>query len=115
MKDGCIRFLLVALLAGIGLFAVRGAVAGDKQTLTGEVSDSTCATQHMRPGPADCTRFCVAHGGKYMLIVGDKLYSMNTDDKALLSKFDKEAGQRVTVTGEVNGVGVNVASVEAAK
>ena len=111
----CSRVVLVVLLAGIGLFAVGAAVAADKQTLTGEVSDSTCTTQHMRPGAADCTRFCVAHGGKYMLIVGDKFYSLNTSDKALLAKLNKQAGQRATVTGEVNGVGVDVASVEAAK
>jgi hypothetical protein len=115
MKDRCLRIALVAVFAGFGLWAVSGAEAGDKQTLTGELSDSTCSTQHMRPGPAECTRFCVAHGGKYMLIVGDKFYSLNTSDKALLSTLDKQAGQRVTVTGEVNGVGVDVATVVAAK
>jgi len=115
MKDGSLRAFLAIVFVGLGLLQGSGAAADAKQTLTGEVSDSTCSVQHMRPASDECTRFCVGHGAKYMLVVGDKLYSLNTADKALLATLDKQAGKRATVTGTVHGVGVDVATVEPAK
>jgi hypothetical protein len=53
----------------------------------------------------------VGHGSKYLLVVGDKLYSLNTSDNALLAVLDQQAGKKATVTGTVNGVGVEVSSV----
>lgn len=102
-------------IAFIILFVSGFASASEKQTLTGTVSDSMCNTQHMGGTPAECTRTCVGHGAKYTLIVGEKAYALNTTDKALLAVLDKEAGKNVTVTGSVNGVGVEVSSVVPAK
>lgn len=110
-----ILILNLILAAFIILFVSGFASAAEKQTLTGTVSDSMCNTQHMGGTPADCTRNCVGHGAKYTLIVGDKIYALNTTDKALLAVLDKEAGRNVTVTGSVNGVGVDVNSVVPAK
>jgi hypothetical protein len=91
------------------------ASAAERQTLTGIVSDSMCATQHMEPDAASCTRTCVSHGAKYNLVVGEKVYALNTTDKSLLNTLNQEAGSKVTVTGTVNGVGVDVSSVSPAK
>jgi len=91
------------------------AAAGDKQSLTGVVSDSMCGAQHMEADAAKCTKACVGHGAKYVLVVKDKLYSLNTDDKALLASLGAEAGKSATVTGTVNGVAVDVSSVSPAK
>jgi len=91
------------------------AAAGDKQSLTGVVSDSMCGAQHMEADAAKCTKACVGHGAKYVLVVKDKLYSLNTDDKALLASLSEQAGKSAIVTGTVNGVAVDVSSVSPAK
>ncbi len=91
------------------------ATASDKQTLTGVVSDSMCGAQHMEADAAKCTKACVGHGAKYILVVGDKLYSLNTTDKTLLASLSQQAGKSATVTGTVNGVAVDVSSVAPAK
>jgi hypothetical protein len=62
---------------------------------------------------AECTRTCMAHGSKYALIVGDKVYTLDTTDKAALDKLDKQAGKTVTVTGSLDGDTIAVASVTA--
>jgi hypothetical protein len=106
-------FLSVAIVAMC--LASGFSAASDKQTLTGMVSDSMCGTQHMESDPVKCTRACIGHGAKYTLVVGDKVYSLNSDDKGVLTTLDQESGKKVTVTGVVNGVGVDVSSVAAAK
>ena len=53
-------------------------MAAGKQTLTGEVGDAMCGVKHMEGTPAECTRSCVSHGSKYALVVGDKIYVLNT-------------------------------------
>jgi len=116
MHLGSTRVILnLTFVALIILFVSSFASAAEKQALTGTVSDAMCNTQHMGGTPAECTRNCVGHGAKYTLIVGDKVYALNTTDKTLLGVLDKEAGRNVTVTGSVNGVGVDVSSVVPAK
>jgi hypothetical protein len=75
-----------------------------KQTFTGEVSDAMCGKKHMADEgtPAQCTRACVAHGSKYALIVGEKVYVLDATDKAVLDTLDKQAGKNATVTGVLN-------------
>ncbi len=109
------RVFFVAAILVVSLFSVYGSAAADQQTLTGTVSDSMCGQQHMEADAAKCTRACVGHGAKYTLVVGDKLYSLNTTDKALLNKLDQQAGSKATVTGAVNGIAVDVSSVTPAK
>ncbi|HEX3819690.1 MAG TPA: hypothetical protein VHW45_05140 [Candidatus Sulfotelmatobacter sp.] len=101
---------VASVVLGMLLF-LGNAAAADKETLTGEVSDAMCGAQHAQGPPRECTRACVGHGSKYLLVVGDKLYSLNTSDNALLAVLDQQAGKKATVTGTVNGVGVEVSSV----
>ena len=65
--------------------------------------------------PASCTRGCVGKGSKYALVVGDKVYTLDTSDKAELDTLDKQAGAKVTVTGTENDNVIAVSSVKAAK
>ena len=96
------------------VFAISVFAAGKTQTLTGDVSDAMCGAKHEMPGKAaDCTRSCVKHGSKYALVVGDKVYTLETTDKAALDKLDSLAGAKAKVTGEVDGTTVNVKSVAA--
>jgi hypothetical protein len=91
------------------------ALAGGKQTFTGEVGDAMCGRKHMEGAPADCTRTCVQHGSKYALVVDDKIYPLDTSDKAVLATLDQQAGKRVTVTGALKGDEIEVSAVAAAK
>jgi hypothetical protein len=98
----------------IGWAAVPALAAGKSQTLTGEVSDAMCGAKHEMPGKAaDCTRGCMKHGSKYALVVGDKVYTLETSDKAALDKLNDLAGEKAKVTGEVDGTTVTVKSVAA--
>jgi hypothetical protein len=101
----------IALMAAALLIASLPALAENK-TLSGEVSDAMCGAKHAMPGDAAaCTRACVGKGSAYALVVGDKVYTLQSDDKAVMDKLDKAAGQQAKVTGEVKGDTVQVASV----
>jgi hypothetical protein len=102
--------VIFSVTAFSGLFAV----AGRKQTFTGEVGDAMCGRKHMEGEPAaECTRACVAHGSKFALIVGDKIYVLDTTDKTALAALDKQAGKTATVTGTLDGDTIEVISVTA--
>jgi hypothetical protein len=107
---------LVTLVLGAGL-TVSYAYAGSKaQTFTGKVSDSMCGAKHMMAGDdAGCTRACVAKGAKYALVVGDKVYVLDNEDKAAQDELNKLAGEQAKVTGELTGDTISVKSVVAAK
>jgi hypothetical protein len=109
--------LIAALLSSASLFVFSPAMAAGKQTLTGEVGDAMCGVKHMEGEgtPAECTRSCVEHGSKYALVVGDKIYVLNTTDKEALAVLDQQAGKKATVTGNVDGTNVEVSKVVAAK
>jgi hypothetical protein len=97
------------LLAGL----LSMAVAADKpQTWSGQVSDAMCGAKHMGSA-ADCTRGCVAKGSKYALVVGDKVYTLETSDKAALASLNKLAGEKAKVSGVANGDVIAVSSVAA--
>ena len=112
------KFLLsvASLLLGASL-AIPAALAADKpQTFTGKVSDAMCGAGHMMAGEASaCVRACVNKGSKYTLVVGDKVYTLDTSDKAALGELDKLADQQAKVTGQASGDTIAVSSVAAAK
>jgi len=103
--------LLLSLLMIVGL-AVSSAFAAGK-TYTGTVSDAMCGAKHMGGPAAECTRTCVSKGSKYSLVVGDKVYTLETSDKAALAALDKQAGAKATVTGTEKDNTITVTSVKA--
>ncbi len=105
-------FLLASLLMVAGLTVSSFAASG--KTYTGTVSDAMCGAKHMGD-PASCTRGCVTKGSKYALVVGDKVYTLDTADKSALDTLDKQAGAKVTVTGTEQDNTITVSSVKAAK
>lgn len=114
MKVNRIATVVVGIQLVLGMATVPAMAAGKSQTLTGEVSDSMCGAKHEMPGKAaDCTRACVKHGSTYALVVGDKVYTLQTSDQATLDTLDKLAGAKAKVTGEVDGTTVTVKSVTA--
>jgi hypothetical protein len=103
-----IDFVGVLCLAGLTSLP---ALAADT-TLNGKVSDAMCGAKHQMAGnDASCTRTCVKGGSKYALVVGDKVYTLETDDKASLDKLNELAGAPAKVTGEVKGDTIAVKSV----
>ena len=110
MSKLAVSVLGIQLLAGI---AVYPAWAAD-QTMTGKVSDAMCGAKHQMAGnDATCTHECVKGGSKYALVVGDKVYTLETTDKAALAKLSDLAGASAKVTGEVKGETIAVKSVAA--
>jgi hypothetical protein len=103
-------------MAGFALMfslVVPAMAAGKTQTLSGHVSDVMCGAKHQMPGKAaDCTRACIQHGSKYALVVGDKIYTLETSDQAALDKLNERAGETAKVTGEVEGDTIAVKSVQ---
>lgn len=99
------------------ILAMPAAFSADKpQTFTGKVSDAMCGASHMMSGgAAECTRACVQKGSKYALVVGDKVYVLDTSDKPTLEKLDQLADRQAKVTGQASGDTIAVSSVAAAK
>ena len=84
-----ILLLHLALILGL---ATSVFAAG--KSYTGTVSDAMCGAKHGMPGDAaGCTRGCISKGSKYALVVGDKVYTLETGDKAALATLDKQAVQ----------------------
>ncbi|PYX95990.1 MAG: hypothetical protein DMG71_07420 [Acidobacteria bacterium] len=108
------RFRNAGLFAALLLLAASTASANSNaQTFTGQVSDAMCGAKHMSGPPAECTRACVKQGSKYALVVGDKVYTLQTDDKATLAKLDSLAGEKAKVSGSLDGDTIKVSSVAA--
>ena len=78
--------------------------------MSGVVSDDACGLKHAKAGEgaAKCVEGCVSGGHKYVLVSSGKLYQLDAQDK-----FKGLGGKAVTVTGEVNGDAIIVASVRA--
>jgi hypothetical protein len=115
MKKNRIAAAFLGLQMLVGLAVVPALAAGKTQTLTGEVSDAMCGAKHEMPGsPAECTRACMKHGSKYALVVGDKVYTLETSDKTALDKLNDLAGAKAKVTGDVDGTTITVKSVSGA-
>lgn len=108
--------LLAALFLGASLAAPASFAAEKPQTFTGRVSDAMCGVNHMMGGEsAGCVRVCVRKGSKYALVVGDKVYALDTSDKAALEKLDQLADRQAKVTGQPSGDAIAVSSVAEAK
>jgi len=114
MQLNRITAAILAMQLLLGLASVPALAAAKSQTLTGVVSDAMCGAKHEMPGnAAECTRACVKHGSQYALVVGDKVYTLDTSDKTALDTLDKLAGAKAKVTGEVEGTTIKVKSVGA--
>ncbi len=105
---------LAVVVLSASVFSNLYAADGHKRAFTGEVGDAMCGRKHMEDQPAaECTRSCVAHGSKFALVVGEKIYILDTSDKAALATLDQQAGKKATVTGTLDGDTITVSSVSA--
>jgi len=79
---------------------------------SGMITDSHCGARHMRnshQNSAECVRACVRRGASYVLIDGDRRYTLVGGEGAL----GKLAGERANVIGTRQGDTIIVDSAEA--
>ena len=95
-------FLATLLLLSFSVFA------GDPITVTGFVGDDHCGAKS-GPDHAECAKKCVKGGHKPVLIVGKKVYMISNPEK-----IADLVGDKVDVTGEVNGDTITIEKVSKA-
>jgi hypothetical protein len=90
-------------------FQFAAGVTASQATLTGTVSCAQCHGIHSRKGNTQlsCTILCVGQSSHYILIIGDKAYSL-LGDKGQLQHF---AGGPAIVTGHMDGDKIEVSSI----
>jgi len=80
------------------------------QTFTGVISDSMCkGGKHMMPGKSDaqCIEECVKGGASYVLMVGDKMYTLAAKPGVIAP----HAGKTVHLEGELKGSTIAVSVI----
>jgi hypothetical protein len=68
-------------------------------TVSGTISDALCPHNHYvvsNASPTECTRYCIAHGSSYILVSGDKVYTLHNQPRRSLIEL---SGKQARVTG----------------
>jgi len=92
------------LLPLLGLAAIS-AFAGD---WTGYVIDKNCASKKEMWGNEACAQSCIKRGAPAVFVTEDgKIYQVSNQDKV-----KEHAGQKVTITGKMEGDTITVDSVK---
>jgi hypothetical protein len=102
----------------IGLFLCTAFAFASDQTWTGQISDSSCGASHesamehggKKMSAHDCSVACVKNGGKYVFVAGGKVYDIANQD---FGELEKQAGNTVTLTGEMKGDSITVSKIMA--
>lgn len=78
------------------------------QTFSGVVTDMRCGARHTTEGKsaAECATTCVHNGSRYAIVDGDRKYELAGE----LRQIREFAGQRVTLTGVLDGETIQVTS-----
>jgi hypothetical protein len=79
-----------------------------ERVFAGLITDDHCGARHVMDdkNATDCTKLCVRNGSKYVLVQGGKIYGLVGNE----SQFEGLAGQRVNVTGMLDGSTIKVGS-----
>lgn len=106
------RILTFAFISALFTPAVQQAY-GAVETIDGVVSDSMCVKKHMMPGRSDaeCIKECVKSGSSYVLVSGDKVYTLSGKPQSI-APF---AGKQVHVQGDLKQNTISVTSIRYAK
>jgi hypothetical protein len=106
-------FSLLTLALCTGTIASSASTKG--KAFVGTIGDALCGVEHSMPVSAvECIRQCIGKGSNYSLIVGDKVYTLVTEDKTILDTLEKQAGERVKVIGAEDRNTITVSSVKPA-
>jgi hypothetical protein len=114
MKSILRRLCCAGLLAGFASLAPAATM-----TMAGMISDSMFGASHAKmtaghPGMTDraCALACVKAGAKYVFFSDGKVYQIANQNQPDLAK---EAGDNVSLTGDVNGETITVSKVTMAQ
>src|SRR5580698_6694908 len=92
---------LAALVLGLSAMAMAA-------EFTGFVEDTNCAGKAEMKADAECAKKCIKGGSPAVLVGEDgKIYKVANQDKIVA-----HAGEKVTVTGDVKGDTITIASVK---
>lgn len=83
-----------------------------RTTFSGMITDSRCGARHRRnsgKASAECAHSCVRNGARYVLVDGEKIYSLAGDSAPL----EKLAGERANVSGTLRDNTITVKNVTA--
>lgn len=107
-------FVIVAALA-----LVTPAAAQAAETWKGTITDSMCGAKHSADKHGDkpedhkaCVERCVARGGEYVFVAGDKVLKIANQKFEALKEH---AGAEVMLTGELKDDTITVSKIEPAK
>jgi len=107
------------VLTVVATMVCSGGVFAADQTWTGTISDSMCGATHKAMlehnknlTDRSCTEACVKGGAKYVFASGDKVYMLENQKDAALAQY---AGQKVTITGELQGDSIKATKIAQAK
>jgi hypothetical protein len=95
------------VIAGFGLMAALSlsAMAAD---VTGYIIDQSCADKPAMRGNVQCAQSCIKKGSPAVMVTDEgKVYKFADQAKVV-----DHAGQKVTVTGKVDGETITVDSVK---
>src|SRR5579862_9085247 len=101
----------IATMSIVAMSVATGTQSAAPQTWTGKVSDAMCKGVHQGDAK-QCVDKCIKGGEKYVLVVGDKVYSISNQKFADLPKF---AGATAVVTGEMKDDSITVSKMAAPK
>ena len=92
------------VLAVIALTTVSGMAAD----WTGYIIDQACASKKEMRGNVECAQSCIKRGSPAVLVTDDgQVYKIADQDKVT-----EHAGQKVTITGKMDGDTIKVESVK---
>lgn len=107
--------VVAGVLALCSIFAGSASARPVSQhvTLTGYISCTTCVMPNACKGQTrlSCTQWGISQGASYVLVVGNTHYRLSGSEKELAKAA---AESSVTISGELSGTELAVASVETA-
>ena len=111
------KTLIAAALVAVAATSINAA----EQTWTGKVSDSACGAKHEEAAEGqgkmpdrECTQACLRGGSLYVFVTDGrdgKVYQITNQKHADVAP---NAGEHVTLTGELKGNAITVSKVEKA-
>lgn len=116
-EEGQMKKSLAGALVVVASLLAYQSPADAQETWTGQIGDSMCGAKHkpmgnMKMADRECTEMCIKAGGKYVFIMGDKVFQIaDQKDKALAM----HAGHTVLLTGELKGDTITVSKIDMPK
>lgn len=96
-------------LFSILLLTIAVAVYAQTNNWTGFISDSDCGAKGNKADHAACAAKCIKGGASPVLVVGDKVYKV---DSVQVAPY---VGKKVTVNGKLEGETVKIDKIQEAK